>query len=54
MKKERSAAILSIKDADKMSKKGRKAIAKWLQMHAQYLLQYGPNYAGRFRARYIY
>lgn len=53
-KKEESAAILTIKDASKMSDKGRKAIAEWLRQNAKYLIKYGKEYNGSFRARYIY
>lgn len=53
-KKEVSAAILTIKDADKMNDAGRKAIAEWLRQSAKNLIKHGKNYSGGFRARYIY
>lgn len=52
--KEYSAAIVTIKDAPSMTKRGRKAIAKWLRNHAQWLEQDGDKYAKRFTGRYIY
>lgn len=52
--KEKSAAIVTIKDADKMTKRGRKAVANWLREHAEMLESYGPEYAGVFRGRYLY
>ena len=52
--KEKSAAILTIKDADKMSKRGRKEVAAWLRRHAKYLEQHGQAYSSRFTGRYLY
>ena len=54
MKKVKSAAILTIKDADKMTKKGRKQIAAWLRGRAVLLEKHGDLLAKRFVARYIY
>lgn len=54
MSKEKSAAIVTVKDAPKMTKRGRKAIAKWLREQADFLEQYGNEFAGRFTARYLY
>lgn len=51
---DKSAAVITIFDADKMTARGRKAIAKWLQHHAQMLLEHGKEYAPRFRGRYLY
>jgi hypothetical protein len=54
-KKEQSAAILTIKSPGKMSKKGRRDIAKWLERQAKNLLADGDKYTdGRFTARYLY
>lgn len=53
-KKERSAAIVTIKDADRMTPKGRREIAAWLRRQAGFLTKHGDNFAGLFRARYIY
>lgn len=51
---EKSAAVLTIKDADQMTDKGRREIATWLRKQANSLVQHGENYADRFRARYLY
>lgn len=53
-KKEKSAAILTIKDAPNMSKKGKAAIAKWLNQCAKNLVKDGHLYSNRFTARYLY
>ncbi len=53
-KTEETAAILTIKDADKMNDAGRKAIAEWLRQSAKNLVKHGKDYSGGFRARYIY
>lgn len=56
MKKEQSAAILTINKPGAMNDKGRKEIAEWLRQNAKNLLKYGKDYndKGRFIARYIY
>lgn len=51
---EKSAAIVTIKDAPKMTKKGRREVAAWLRKTAETLLEYGDELAPTFRARYIY
>lgn len=51
---ERSAAVLTIKDAAEMTPDGRKRIAEWLRHCAKALPKDGANYAPRFRARYLY
>ena len=52
---EKSAAIVTIKDAPKMSKQGRKNIAAWLRRQADMLVRSGTHYTnGRFTARYLY
>lgn len=52
--KEKSAAILTIKDAPNMSKRGRKSIADWLERQAGFLRRNGDQLSTRFTARYIY
>lgn len=52
--KERSAAVLTIKDADQMTKRGRRDIADWLRKQADFLIEHGDQFSGRFRARYLY
>lgn len=53
-KVEKSAAILTIKDASKMTPKGRKKIAAWLRSRAVLLEKHGDLMTARFTARYIY
>lgn len=52
--KEKSAAIVTIKDASKMTAKGRKKIANWLRGRAALLEKHGDLMSSRFTARYIY
>ena len=54
MTKEQSAAIVTIKDAPSMTKRGRKQIAAWLRKHADWLEQDGDKYSKRFTGRYLY
>jgi hypothetical protein len=54
MSEEKSAAIVTIKDAAKMSKKSRKQVAAWLRRQADCLIECGDELAGRFTARYLY
>lgn len=51
---EKSAAILTIKDAAKMTPKGRRDIAAWLRARAKDLVEVGSQLHSTFRARYIY
>ena len=51
---EKSAAVLTIKDAALMTKRGRKAIADWLRRHADWLEEHGAEYDRRFRGRFLY
>lgn len=53
-RKDKAAAILSIKDADKMPAKGRRQIAKWLRRQADMFVTDGKHYAAKFTARYLY
>lgn len=52
--KRKSAAVLTVFDAPKMTKRGRKQIAAWLRKQAEFMEQYGPELADRFTARYLY
>lgn len=54
MKRQRSAAVITIRNADSMTLAGRKAIATWLRNHAKWLLKDGHEYAPRFTGRYLY
>lgn len=46
------AASVYICDAAKMTAKGRRQVAMWLQKHADWLVKEGANYSKRFRGRY--
>lgn len=52
--KDKSAAVITIKDAGKMTKKGRREVAAWLRKTADTLVKYGDELAPTFRARYLY
>ena len=54
MKKEKTAAIVTINLANKMTPKGRKQIANWLRSRADLLVKHGDLMANRFTSRYIY
>ena len=49
-----SAAVVTIRNAPRMTKKGRKAIANWLRQHARWLEKDGDKYSKRFTGRYYY
>jgi hypothetical protein len=50
----KSAAILTVKDAPAMTRRGRKAIANWLRKQAAFIETDGKCLAKRFIARYLY
>jgi hypothetical protein len=53
--KTKRAASLAIQSPGKMTKRGRRDIAKWLRHHADCLIKYGDEYTeGRFTAGYHY
>lgn len=52
--KEKVAAVITVKDSDKMSARCRKQIANWLRSQADHLERDGKQYAKQFRARYMY
>ena len=47
MTREKSAAILTIKSANRMTARGRRDIAAWLRQHAAYLIKHGSEYSAR-------
>jgi hypothetical protein len=53
-KKHKSAAVLTVFDAPKMTAKGRRDIANWLRKQADFVLRDGASFADRFTARYLY
>jgi phage antirepressor YoqD-like protein len=50
----KSAAIVTIFDGAKMTKAGRKRIAKWLRSRADLLEKHGDLLAPRFVSRWLY
>lgn len=53
--KQKSAAVVSIFGASRMTAQGRRRIAAWLRRHAAMLVKDGPKYThGRFTGRYLY
>ena len=51
MTKEAAAAVVTIKQPEHMTKKGRRAIAEWLRQTARYLETNklcGPTFRGRY------
>lgn len=51
---EKSAAILTIRDAAEMTEEGRKEIARWLRRQTNLLLKHNTELASRYTARYLY
>ena len=54
MQKYKAIAVVKIKNARKMSPRGRRLIAEWLRKKADDLLIEGENYSKSFRARYYH
>lgn len=52
--KDKAAAIITVKDAPAMTKRGRKQIAQWLRRQATFVERYGSELSTRFTARYLY
>lgn len=52
--KTKSAAILTVFDAAKMSAKGRRDIVKWLQCQIKTLKNDSKQLAPRWTVRYLY
>jgi len=50
---EKSIAVLTIKEAGRMTAEGREELAEWLRAQADGVLAEGNNYADRFRARFL-
>jgi len=50
----KTAAIVTIKKASKMSPLGRQEIARWLRNQAKWLVKHGPEYCDTFHAKYYY
>jgi len=51
---EKSAAVLTIRDAPQMTSRGQKDIAKWLRRQADFLETNAKDLSSTFRARYLY
>lgn len=54
MRKSKTAAVITIKDIQKMTPAGRRMIYNWLVKQAKFLLTNHKELAPNFRARYIY
>ncbi len=54
MKKEKSAAILTVFNAPNMTPKGRRQIVAWLKRQTSFLEKYPDQLARRWTARYLY
>lgn len=50
----KSAAVLTVRDAPAMTRKGRSAIARWLRDRADDIESVGDQLSGTFVARYMY
>ena len=50
---DKAAATVTVHDADKMGREGRRDIAAWLRRHANELVRDGHLYSKRFRGRYV-
>ena len=50
----KAAAVLTIRNAAKMSPQGRIDIAKWLDKQKKFFLDYPQELSPRFTARYLY
>jgi hypothetical protein len=46
-------ASMTIYNASKMTKKGRKEIAEWLRASAEFVVEHGDNFVDRFTSRYM-
>ena len=53
MNNEKAIAIFKVKDAGKMTSKGREDIAEWMRKQAEELIKGGSNYNRHFIARYF-
>jgi hypothetical protein len=54
MKKQKSAAVLTVFEANKMTWDGRQLVAEWLRKQAKALIKDGHLYGKVMRARYFY
>jgi hypothetical protein len=50
---EKSIAVLTIKEAGRMTAEGREELAEWLRAQADAVVAEGEQYADRFRARLL-
>lgn len=53
-RKPRTAAVLTVYDAPKMTKKGREQIGRWLLRQADAIILNNKAMANRWTARYLY
>lgn len=54
MKREQSAAVVTVFRASQMTRGGRKRIAEWLRKQATVVQNHGDQLASRYTARYLY
>lgn len=52
--KEKSAAIITVFAAEKMTPAARRRIAGWMREQAKFLEKHRKEFSPRFRARYLY
>lgn len=52
--KDRAAAVITIRDGAKMTRRGVKDVAKWLRKQANWFECHSGTLSPTFRARYIY
>jgi len=54
LRKQKASAIITIRDADKMTPRGRRAVAAWMVRQAGFLTKFGRELSPRFTARFLY
>lgn len=50
---EKAAAVITVRDAELMTLRGRWAVARWMVHEALFLIRHGPEYSKRYTARFI-
>jgi hypothetical protein len=54
MTKDKAAAVVTIRGANRMTRRGRRSIAAWLRKNALWLEKHGRELGPIFRASYLY
>ena len=52
--KTQCAAVVTVRDAKRWSKRGRREVAAWIRKQADMIEQYSEAYEGTCRMRYLY